>query len=176
MYANVRVGETVVQHMCVSAHYTHTHRQLSDVTIQFQTGPNLRELDVAALCTRRGEGCAGTPLGDGAVDVSLPKTVAKQTVGEAPVMFFGKKSASADNTSESKPCCASKSKEPHTHAPAEKATVTAKPSIFEFFSSASGDDRDGDARAMLGHCTAVEGGLNACVWVPTNERQHKIVF
>ena len=96
--------------------------------------------------------------------------------GEAPVMFFGKKSASADNTSESKPCCASKSKEPHTHAPAEKATVTAKPSIFEFFSSASGDDRDGDARAMLGHCTAVEGGLNACVWVPTNERQHKIVF
>ena len=80
MYANVRVGETVVQHMCVSAHYTHTHRQLSDVTIQFETGPNLRELDVAALCTRRGEGCAGTPLGDGAVDVSLPKTVAKQTV------------------------------------------------------------------------------------------------
>ena len=53
---------------------------MSDVTIQFETGPNLRELDVAALCTRRGEGCAGTPLGDGAVDVSLPKTVAKQTV------------------------------------------------------------------------------------------------
>ena len=67
---------------CVLALTTHTrtHRQLSDVTIQFQTGPNLRELDVAALCTRRGEGCAGTPLGDGAVDVSLPKTVAKQTV------------------------------------------------------------------------------------------------
>ena len=54
-----RVDETVVGQLGGEAHLTHTHTnlQLSDVTIQFETGPNLRELEVAAVCTRRG--CGG---------------------------------------------------------------------------------------------------------------------
>ncbi len=88
--------------------------------------------------------------------------------------MFGKKK-NADNAApggaadasatQEKPCCASK--EPHAH-PSERAA----PSVFEFFSSGS-DDAGG---SLLGQCQRVEGGINACVWVPTSEQQHKIVF
>lgn len=53
---------------------------LTDLSIQFETGPNLRELDVTALCVAAGSDCNGTPLGDGAVTVQLPKTIEKQTM------------------------------------------------------------------------------------------------
>ncbi len=88
-------------------------------------------------------------------------------------MFFGKKkpdNAAADGVADAsatpqKPCCASK--EPHAH-PSERAA----PSVFEFFSSGS----DEAGMSLLGQCQRVEGGINACVWVPTSERQHNIVF
>jgi hypothetical protein len=88
-------------------------------------------------------------------------------------MLFGKKksdSAGADaaagsSDKQQKPCCASK--EPHDH-PGERGA----PSVFEFFSSGS----DEAALSLLGQCQPVEGGINACMWVPTSEQQHKIVF
>lgn len=75
-----------------------------------------------------------------------------------------------DAVTTQKPCCASK--EPHTHAANEKT----KPSVFEFFSSPTDADDNSATVSMLGHCQGVEGGLNACVWVPTSDRQHRIVF
>lgn len=91
-------------------------------------------------------------------------------------MFFAKKKGRRDDgaaadaapgtpAQQHKPCCASKEE---ATRPSDKAA----PSVFEFFSSGSDDA----GLSMLGQCQRVEGGLNACVWVPTSERQHKIVF
>jgi hypothetical protein len=90
-------------------------------------------------------------------------------------MFFRKKDEASptekQNTQEEKhPCCESKES---TH---EK---NKSPSIFEFLNGSSCNDGKDDGRtsvSMIGHCQEVEGGLNACVWVPTAERQHKVVF
>jgi hypothetical protein len=49
-------------------------------------------------------------------------------------------------------------------------------SVFEFLAN----NGSGAGSSMVGHCQTVEGGIQACVWVPQEENggvhQHRIVF
>jgi hypothetical protein len=55
-------------------------QSFSNITISFETGPNLRVYNASAYCVPKGGLCSGTPVGDGKVFVALPRTATKRTI------------------------------------------------------------------------------------------------
>ena len=87
--------------------------------------------------------------------------------------------AAKESNKTSPPSCCNSSAPSSSSLEAEKA-----PSMFEFFKQNSGGNKnkkESSNMAMVGHCESIEGGLNACVWVPqadadADDALHTIIF
>ena len=85
----------------------------------------------------------------------------------------GNKTKETEATQQQEPsssCCAGNADTKKTSSSQHVA------SVFEFLA----DNSSGARGAMVGHCQTVEGGIQACVWVPQEDdggaHQHRIVF
>lgn len=102
---------------------------------------------------------------------------------EEVVAEAGKDRAAASDGDRTPSCCGGKGRSHDERSAAVDGTSTNTSkgsqvaSMFEFFKD-SGKTSETSGRAMVGHCQTIEGGLQACVWVPQSrdEEQHKIVF